>query len=83
MSEQRTEGGWDEEHYQYKCHDGYHPSFWKTIVESPQWKAWEREVGRRLSKNVVDQPVFDVDECREVGWFSSEHFAAFLDFCEG
>ena len=66
----------NEETYKYwepcvGCPDG-HWSFWKTIVESPQWAAWEK---------VANQEGYDHDECRECGWFSPGHFRAFLAFC--
>ena len=52
------------------CTDG-HPSFWKTIVESKEWKAWEK---------VANEKGFDYDESRECGWFSPSHFKAFLEY---
>jgi hypothetical protein len=30
------------------CPEG-HPTFWKTVVESTQWKAWEEEQEKRLA----------------------------------
>lgn len=78
---QRTSRGWDSEHWQYQCSDGSHPSFWKTVVTSPQWKRWEIEVSRRLS-TASALPVFDVDECQECNWLSPEHFQEFLKFCK-
>ena len=71
---ENTKTGWDGEegsHYVYHCSDGDHNSFWKTVVESEQWKAWEKsENGRN----------YDVDECRECGWISQKHFQDFLQF---
>lgn len=49
------------------CPDG-HPSFWKTIVESAEWKAWRQQ----------NPPQWDFDECEVLGAFSPAHFAAFL-----
>lgn len=76
--------------YAIPCSDGNHNSFWKSVVESPEWKEWEKEVARRFSigrhnekGNWTGPPVFDVDECREVGWISNKHFAEFLNFCRG
>lgn len=76
----------NESHYAYwspcdGCKNG-HPSFWKTIVESPQWEVWEKEVDRRLHTPTMEG-AFDVDESRECGWFSPEHFQAFLKFVKG
>lgn len=50
------------------CKDG-HPSFWKTIVESDEWKAWE-----------ASRPSYDFAECEELGIMGKEHFKAFIDF---
>lgn len=58
-------------------------SFWKTVVESPQWRDWETEVSKRFARVNEPEPwngVFDVDECRECGWISQPHFQAFLEF---
>lgn len=64
-----------EEHsYQIKCSDGFHNSFWKTVVESPQWELWCKENYRR--------PQYDVDECGGLGWISQEHFQDFIRFIE-
>lgn len=52
------------------CEDG-HPSFWKTITESPQWKDWEKgawEAG------------YDYDECEQGGMIGKEHLQSFLKF---
>lgn len=83
--------GWDGDHYRYQCSDGAHNSFWATVIESPEWEAWEKEVARRLTRRseltrdpvALDKrvgKVWDVDECREVGWISPEHFYDFLKF---
>ena len=69
--------------WEIPCSDGKHDSFWKSIVTSPQWKEWEKEVGIRFHKgkdNKVIKGVFDVDECRECGWMSQEHFQEFIGF---
>jgi hypothetical protein len=66
------------------CKDG-HPSFWKTVVESPQWKLWQGEQSRRLHllcqeklpKNVA---TYDMPEVEECGWISPGHFQEFLKF---
>lgn len=80
-------GRWDAEHYTYQCSDGEHNSYWRTVVESPEWHAWTREVARRLKRLATGNtrrgvgPVFDVDECQEAGWISPAHFKAFVQFC--
>ena len=48
--------------------EGGHPSFHKTIIESPQWKAWQK-VGQ-----------YDFSECNELGIISSKHFQDFIKF---
>lgn len=73
--------GWDESHYEYNSGSESYNSFWKTIVESPEWRAWEKEVSRRLHTDTPTD-VYDVDECRECGWFSPSHFKAFLNFIQ-
>ncbi len=52
------------------CPEG-HPSFYKTIVESKEWQAWEK---------VANEQGFDYDESRECGYFSTKHWQAFLKF---
>jgi len=64
---------------------GGHFSFWKTVVESPQWAVWEKEVSKRMSKHnkkksKIYTGVWDVDECRECGWISQKHFQDFIKF---
>jgi hypothetical protein len=53
------------------CSDG-HPSFWKTIVESKEWKDWEKEQ--------IENPQFDIDESRVCGWLGEKHRNAFFNF---
>jgi len=67
--------GWDEEHYEYHCSGCKepHPSYWKTVIESPQWKEWDSGAGHPGHK-----AGFDVDECRECNWISQRHFQEFL-----
>lgn len=58
-------------------------TFWKTVVESDQWEEWEKEVRKRLTKLNNDEEhdtVWDVDECRECGWISQDHFQDFIEF---
>jgi hypothetical protein len=48
------------------------PSFYRTIVDSYQWKEWV---------NYNEQiPKFDVHESMECGWLSEKHFQAFMSF---
>jgi hypothetical protein len=48
------------------------PTFYQTIVRSPQWQAW-------VKKNEKD-PQFDVHESVETGWLSEKHWQAFLEW---
>lgn len=64
---------WDKDHYLYKCSgcpEG-HNSFWKTIIESPQWKKWEK---------IANKKGYDYCECSECGWMSQKHFQEFIKF---
>ena len=61
-------------HYYYKipcpgC--GHHNSFWATIIESEEWKAW---------KKFNNNQNWDWAECEELGIMSEGHFKAFIDF---
>lgn len=49
------------------CPEG-HASFWKTIIESPEWKAWEK-VGH-----------YDFPECECLGIMSKGHWEDFVKF---
>lgn len=53
------------------CPEG-HPSFWKTVIESKEWKLWEEE----QSKN----PTRDMAECEELGIMSAGHWKEFMKF---
>ena len=77
---------WDAPHYEYSCSDGKHSSFWKTVVESPQWTLWMKEQQKRFrllreDKLPKKQGAYDIDEVTECGWISQEHFQDFLRFC--
>jgi len=68
------------------CKDG-HPSFWKTICESPQWKLWYEEQNRRESehnkkKSKIYTGCFDINESQDLGVISSAHFQEFISFCK-
>lgn len=49
------------------CPEG-HASFWKTIIESPQWKEWKK-VGQ-----------YDFAECECLGAMGKKHFQDFIKF---
>jgi len=49
---------------------GGHPSFWKTITDSDQWRAWEAS----------SQRTFDTIECASCGHISRKHWKAFMEF---
>ena len=48
------------------------PTFYQTVVASPEWQVWVEKNER--------EPKFDVNESMETGWLSPEHFAAFLEW---
>lgn len=65
----------------HKCSGcGSHDTFYKTITRSREWLAWEKEVARRFCTEENTEPVFDVDESREIDAISPGHFEAFLEF---
>ena len=76
MVEQRDEAltKWHAHQKNVPCSgcEGGHDTFWKSVVESPQWKAWE-----------ASGPEWDVDECRACGHISQAHFQAFMGFIVG
>lgn len=63
---------------------GGHPSFWKTIIESPQWKKWEKEQSRRwdllAGNKKVRKGVYDMPEVEECGWLGEKHWQDFVRF---
>lgn len=48
-----------------------YPTFYETVVHSPQWQAWEK---------VAHEHGFDWHESTEIGALSPKHFQAFLDW---
>ena len=75
-----TNNGWDENHWEYRFEHGeIHPSFWKTIVISDEWKAWEEEQIKRIHTD-SHEGCFDIDESRECNAFSPEHWKEFVKF---
>jgi len=63
---------WDGQCWRYPCSDGWHDSFWKTVIESPQWKAWQKEQSRNMT--------YDMPEVEELGYISQGHFQDFMKF---
>jgi len=51
-----------------------HTTFYRTVLDSPQWQSWVRH-------NELE-PHFDVHEAMETGWLSQGHFQAFLAYCK-
>jgi hypothetical protein len=74
------------------CPEG-HSSFWKTIVESPQWQAWGKKIAENFHEALEkdryhenpevwkNADIWDWDECTECGFISQKHFQSFLKFC--
>lgn len=60
-----------------------YPSFWKTIVESKEWKLWYKEQMRRFADDARTEGVFDIDESQECGWMSPGHWEEFVKFIKG
>ena len=54
------------------CKDG-HSSFWKTVIESPPWKAWRKYAWER-------KVLYDFPEVEEGGIISERHFKDFIKF---
>jgi hypothetical protein len=50
------------------------PTFYETIVSSPQWQEWV--------KVNEENPQWDVHESMECGWLSAGHFQAFLEWTQ-
>ena len=73
--------------WEYSCSDGSHPSFWKTVITSSQWKVWQTEQRRRfdlLQKyQSCNSGIYDMSEVEECGWISQEHFQEFIKFIQG
>jgi len=66
------------------CPDG-HSSFWKTVIESPQWQLWRKEQDIRmgmLGKGELPEGVmcYDMAEVEEGGIISQKHFQDFIKF---
>jgi len=62
------------------------------FTDSKDWEKWEKIVSKRFSYSVnilkteerqeffINNPVYDVDECRELGIMSLEHFLHYVQF---
>jgi hypothetical protein len=60
-------------HYVFPCTGcGGHSSFWKTVIESPQWAKWKKYAQPKM--------LYDFDECEELGILSPGHFNTFIKF---
>ena len=58
-----------------------HQTFYGAIMNSPQWKAWYKEMQERLCKVGQDGLiVFDIDECESCGIISDRHLQEFFKF---
>ena len=87
---EKSKQGWDENHWEYHCGGCAepHPSFWKTITESDEFKDWYKEQMKRIREckcfenngKICDCVIFDIDESMECNAFSSNHWKAFVGF---
>ena len=72
--------------WEWPCSDGTHPSFWKTLCTSPQWKVWQIEQSHRVSllnkHQSCNSGVYDMSEVEERGWISPEHLQEFFKFIQ-
>lgn len=60
-------------------------TFFRTIVDSKEWKSWEKEVARRFNyhikkKSKVFKGCWDMDECLELGEISPAHWKDFIKY---
>ena len=58
-------------------------SFYSTVVASPEWKAWYKEMMKRMkkaSKTMNYKGCYDIDESQECGVISKGHWAEFIKF---
>jgi hypothetical protein len=51
---------------------GSHPSFWKTVIESPQWKKWQEYAEPKM--------IYDFSENEALGIISAGHFQEFIKY---
>lgn len=64
-------------------------SFFRTVTNSPQWRAWYDEQERRLNnlksngRRIIGRgpgAVYDMAEVMECAWISQNHFQDFMAF---
>ena len=58
-------------------------SFYRTIVDSPEWKVWYKEMMRRMevaNKVMNYKGCYDIDEAQECGVISPGHWKEFIRF---
>jgi hypothetical protein len=72
MRKLKEKHGWDKEHKRYLCSDGYHNSFYFTIIQSKEWEKWRAYNEKKL--------LYDVWECEGCGWISPNHWSDFIKF---
>ena len=65
--------------------EGGHSSFWRTVILSDSWKAWQEEQRQRMARGkFVDgkfsEMCYDMDEVCEGGFISENHWKEFLQF---
>ena len=82
--------GWSKDHWEYYCGgcSEPHPSFWKTVTTSEEWKEWYIEQLQRMQNcKCFDNrgkrctcDVFDIDESMECNAFSQQHWKSFVEF---
>ena len=67
--------------WESKCKScGTHPSFWKTIVQSDEWRRWRVEQNQRMNDFPSEKSMYDMDECTELGIISENHWKDFIKF---
>ena len=57
--------------------------FYDTIVASPEWKAWYKEMMSRIreaNKTMNYKGCYDIDESQECGVISKGHWSEFVKF---
>ena len=83
MTDEKKYTQWDmDNEYARGCNDGAYeqrelsenPSFYRTIMDSPQWQAWV--------KYNEETPQYDVHESMECGWLSQNHWQAFIKWAK-
>jgi hypothetical protein len=52
---------------------GHHDSFWATVIESKEWKAWKKHQDKIGWQ-------WDFSEVEETGQISPQHFKEFINY---